>query len=193
MATASAITDPRISAEQFFRLSDWERCELVDGELVELPIMSVEGCTIATVIASLLNLVVRPAKLGIVVDSEVTYQCFADDPDRIRRPDVSYIAKGRLPREQYERGHCRIAPDIAIEVLSPNDSCYTVDAKVEEYLAAGVRLVWVINPETHTVTVSRPDGSTDRLRRGGTLTGESVLPQFSVFVDDLFPNPDEVL
>lgn len=193
MASATLTAEQRITPEQYFNLPEWERYELVNGELQEIPLMSYEGCTIAALIAGLLNLVVVKGKLGVVADGEATFQCFPDDPDRIRRPDVSYIAKGRLPREQYERGHCRIAPDIAVEVVSPNDPYYSVDAKVEEYLTAGVRLVWVVNPETHTVTIWRPDGTTDRLRSGATLTGETVLPQFSVLVDDLFPNPDEVL
>lgn len=190
LATTPAV---RISADEFFRQPNWERCELVDGELVEMPEMSGQGCMIAVILSAFLHPFVRGRNLGVVFDSETTFQCFGVDSDRIRRPDLSFIAKGRLPREQFLYGHIRIAPDIAVEIVSPNDEYTNVDGKIEEYIQAGVRLVWVVNPDYETVTVWRPDWSNQRLHKADVLTGETVLPEFSLPVAELFPNPDDIL
>ncbi len=190
---ASATGSVRMTPEQFLELPDWKRYELVDGELVEMPEISTESSVIAMLIGSILSEFVRSNRLGIVAGSDATYQSFPDDPSRIRRPDVSFISRGRLSREQYSRGHTRIAPDIAIEVISPNDDYENVDVKVEEYLSAGVRLVWVINPKAQVVMVHHPDQPSSRLRIGDQLTGEDVLPGFSVAVAELFPDPTEIL
>lgn len=191
---ASATTTPvRITPEQFFEVPDWERYELVDGELVELPEMSTESSAIAMLLGGLLCEFVRRQRLGIVAGSDATYRCFENDSSRVRRPDVSYISRGRLPQGQYERGHILIAPDIAVEVVSPNDEYEDVDVKVEEYLAAGVRLVWVVNPRSQVVMVHHPEQPSSRLRPGDQLTGEDVLPGFTVAVAELFPNPQDIL
>lgn len=193
MATLTPTSAPRISAEEFFRQPNWERCELVEGKLVEMPEMSGQGCMIAALLCGLLNAAVRRLGLGVVFDSETTYQCFGVSADRVRRPDVSFIAKGRLPREQFLQGHIQVVPDIAVEIVSPNDEYTYVDGKIEEYIQAGVRLVWVVNPEYETVTIWRPDWSNQRLHKTDVLTGETVLPEFSLPVAELFPNPDDIL
>jgi Uma2 family endonuclease len=82
------------------------------------------------------------------------------------------------------------APDIIGEVLSPNDDAIDVDVKVEEYLRAGVQLVWVVNPETRTVRVHRGDGSAQVFHEADTITGERVLPEFKAVVRDFFPSAD---
>lgn len=87
---------------------------------------------------------------------------------------------------ELERGFLRIAPDLAVEVVSPNDTVYEVDEKVEELLAAGVRLVWVLNPETRIVEVHRLDGTVSKLHVADELSGEDVLPGFTCPVAELF-------
>jgi Uma2 family endonuclease len=118
-----------------------------------------------------------------------SFQCFPDEPDKVRRADVSFIRFGRLTREQPPEGHIRLAPDLAVEVVSPNDLAYDVDSKVEDYLQAGVRLVWVVNPVTRTVRVHRPDGPGATLRADDELTGGDVLPGFSCRIRELFILP----
>lgn len=191
--SATAASSARITPEQFFEVPGWERYELVAGELQELPEMIAEGCMIAGIITALLHNFASVNRLGIVLTSDATFQCFPDDPSRIRRPDVSFIFRGRLPLEQFEHGHARVAPDIAFEVVSPNDDYNDVDVKVEEYLSAGVRLVWVVNPTTKVVMVHHPNQPSSRLRLGDELTGEDVLPGFKVSVATLFPDPNDVL
>ncbi len=191
----SPVTAPAapITPEQFLELPDQERYELVGGELVELPAMSMEGSAIAALLAWMLNNFALPSKLGVVYDSEASYCCFPNDADQVRRPDVSFIARGRLSQDQFKRGHCVIAPDLAVEIVSPNDSLAEMGVKIEQYLEAGVRLVWLINPLSRTAEEYRPDGPTAHVRRGGTLSAEPVLPGLSIPLSSLFQDPDHVL
>lgn len=123
---------------------------------------------------------------GRVFPSEVGYQCFPDDPEKVRKPDVSFVCKGRLPGGRIPRGHVRIAPDLAVEVISPGDLYYEVSSKVHQYLAAGITLAWVVDPETRTIEVRRADGSATVLTEADELSGESVLPGFRCPVKELF-------
>jgi Uma2 family endonuclease len=186
MATATLPTT-RITPEQFLELPEGKRYELVHGELVECPAMSVESSRIAILIASLLQAFVGPRGLGYVLGSDVTYQCFPNDPDLIRRPDVSFLREGRLPPDQYEYGHCRIAPDLAVEVISPNDIVFELEEKIQEYLSAGVELVWLFSAKSKSVTVYRLHGKTERYEVDSAISGESVLPGFEFKLSEIFP------
>jgi Uma2 family endonuclease len=85
------------------------------------------------------------------------------------------------------KGHVRIAPDLAVEVVSPRDLAPELDEKLEDYRKAGVRLVWVISPESRTVTIYRGDGSVSRLHEDDVLSGEDVIPGFRCEVRSPFP------
>ena len=100
---------------------------------------------------------------------------------------MSCVRQERLPSEKFSEGYIDIPPDVAVEVVSPNDLVYEVTQKVQEYLAAGVKLVWVVNPPARSVEVHRLDGSVALLKAGDELSGESVLPGFSCRVGELFP------
>ena len=186
MSTASP---HRITPEELLKLPDGERYELVDGNLVEKS-MSTNSLWVATWLSAHLVQSIFPRRMGYVV-TEGMYQCFAD-PGKVRRPDVSFIAKGRLTDAEFEAGYVHIAPDLAVEVVSPNDLYFDVERKAEEYLAAGVRLVWIINPEICIVDVFRVDGSTSRLRGSQMLEGEEVVPGFSLSLQDLFSDTSEL-
>ena len=124
---------------------------------------------------------------GLDLPADASYQCFPDEPARVRKPDVSFIRFGRLPGEQLPEGHTRIAPDFAGEVVSPNDLALELDRKVKEYLAAGVRLVWVIFPDTRSARIHRANGSVAEVRENDELGGEDVIPGFRCTVRDLLP------
>src|SRR5262249_12505025 len=98
-----------------------------------------------------------------------------------------FVALGRLPNEELPDGHMTIAPDLAVEAVSPNDLYYEVDGKIDEYFSAGVRLVWVLNPKARTAHVYHPDGSARRLLVDQDLDGEDVLPAFRCRVAALSP------
>ncbi len=129
--------------------------------------------------------------LGWVAGADAGYQCFPDDPGKVRKPDVSFIQLDRLAAGEQPTGHCRIAPDLAVEVVSPNDLYHEVETKVDEYHAAGTALVWVVNPVQRTVRVDRADGTTTLLRESDTLTGENVLPGFACPVSEIFRQPGQ--
>lgn len=159
--------------------------ELVDGRLVEKNTGGFAS-SIASEINCLLVLYGRRRGLGWVLDAEGSYQCFPDDRRKVRKPDVSFIRRGRLPEERIPDGHVPIAPDLAVEVVSPNDTAYEVDTKVQEYLSAGVPLVWVVNPRVQTIHVYRADGTVERLLEDALLTAPELLPDLRCRVSELF-------
>lgn len=187
MATVDAVS---YTPEDLLRMPDGKGYELVNGSLVELIVgglLSLVGGTAYFLIRTYVD----AHGLGWVWPADNGYQCFPDAPNMVRRPDVSFIRKGRLPGERIPQGHLRIAPDLAIEIISPNDFAYELDKKVLEYLQAGVRLVWIINPEVRTVRIHRADGTTGWLTESGELSGEDVIPGFRCPVAGLFPPADE--
>ena len=183
------LQQPRVTPQDLLERDDAVRFELVNGRLVERNV-STESSVVAVRISRLLDVYVDANQLGVVAGSDCSFQCFYDvllDRDRIRKPDVSFIAAGRLTEEQYRAGHTPIAPDLAVEVVSPNDNDAELDEKIEDYLAAGVHLIWVVRPRTKTVTTYHQDGSSQRLRATDKLSGEGVVPGFECLVADLFP------
>jgi len=162
--------------------------ELVGGRLVEKRTGGFASFVAARVVC-LLAAFGQDRGLGWVFDSEGSYQCFPDDPRRVRKPNVSFVRRGRLPEERIPAGHILIPPDLAVEVVSPSDTAYEVDVKVQEYLAAEVPLVWVVNPETRTVQVYRGDGTVERLRELDELTAPDLFPDLSYPVAGLFTLP----
>ena len=169
--------------EDLLLMPDGDRYELVDGHLLERGMGSWAGF-----VAGQLFLLIGQHKLGkglgLLLNSDVSYQCFPGN--RVRKPDLSFILSGRLPDDRVPDGHIRIAPNLAVEVVSPTDIQYEVDRKVAEYLAAGVQLVWVVNPETRIVIIYRLDGSIGGVRESGELDGEAAVPGFLCPVADMF-------
>jgi Uma2 family endonuclease len=177
-------TQPSFTPDDVLRLEPDALYELVGGNLVEKKMSELANET-AGLITFALVMHTRTANDGRVLP-EQTFKCFPHDPDLVRRPDVSFIGAARLPTERFS-GHISIAPDIAVEVASPNDRIYDLDEKLNDYRLAGVRLVWVVNPELRTVMIYRADGTISRLFDHETLTGDAVLPEFSVKVAELLP------
>jgi Uma2 family endonuclease len=184
---STVLSELTYSPEDLLSLpDDGKRYELVGGRLVEINVGGFSDWVSGRVLR-LLGEFGEDRGLGCVI-SETGYQCFTDDPKKVRKPDVSFIRRGRFPGERIPDGHIGITPDLAVEVVSPNDTAYEVDAKVEEYLAAGVPLVWVVNPQVRTVHVYRND-SVERLREGDVLTVPELIPELRCRVADLFTLP----
>ncbi len=184
----NVLLDRVYTPEDLLRLPDSHRFELVDGRLVERA-MGAKSSRIGVRITALLDVHTVAQKLGTVFGSDCGYQMSPDRPGRVRMPDVSFIASGRLPNDEVPEGYVSIPPDLAVEVVSPNDLAGEVDQKVEEYLKAGVRLVWVVYPGTGVLMVFRADGSVSRLRSADELSGEDVVKGFRCRVGDLFDMP----
>ena len=186
MSTAESNT--RYSADDLLAMPDGHHFELVDGQLVEKP-MGWEASYVATRIAAFISQFLAANNLGWCV-AEGSYQCFADDPHQIRKPDVSFLSWQRMPEERPPAGHCTIAPDLAVEVISPTNTFSEIDRKVHEYLGVGVRVVWVVNPPSQTIHIYRPGESNVRLLHADdVLTGGDVLPGFECPVHELFATP----
>lgn len=108
------------------------------------------------------------------------------DPDTVRAPDLSFVAGERLADVPEGITFLPFPPDLAVEVLSPSNRPREVHAKIAELLAAGTRLVWIVDPSKRTVAVYRTLLAPKRLDERGVLDGEDVLPGFSVAVAELF-------
>lgn len=158
--------------------------ELVRGLLVVREPAGVRHGNIETDLLVRLHAHVRERRLGKVFGADVGF-LLSRKPDTVRAPDVAFVQSSRLPAV-LPAGFFPGAPDLAVEVLSPNDRFPIVEQKVWQYLDAGTREVWVIHPEHRTVTLRRPDGSVERLEVGAVLTGGDVVPEFACCVVDLF-------
>jgi Uma2 family endonuclease len=167
-------------------MQDGHCYDLVNGQLVERH-MGAESSRIAQLINQRIGLFADSHQCGLVWGPDCGYQISVDDPNKVRYPDGSFITRGRLPNDQPPKGHIRIPADLMIEVVSPHDLAWEVDHKVDEFLRAGVRLIWVLYPDTRTILIYRPGSEVTRLSDVDELSGEDVLPGFTCRVSELFP------
>jgi Uma2 family endonuclease len=172
--------------EDLLAMPDGENYELVDGQLVERK-MGAESSWIGGNLYFALRSHCKDPGVGWVWPADNGYQCFPHAPRLVRRPDVSFIRAGRLPGGQLPKGYVRIPPDLAVEVVSPKDLAYEIEERVDDYLRAGVPLIWVIYPNLETVFIRRSNGTLTQLRQNDELTGEDVIPGFCCRVGSLFP------
>lgn len=162
------------------------RNELVRGEIVPMSPASTYQGKIAMRLGRVVANFVYENGYGEVYAAETGFTLF-QEPDTVRAPDVSFVAKDRIPPEgEPESGFWAIAPDLAAEVISPNDKVSEVQEKVRDYLEAGVRLLWLVDPQTRTVTVYQSLREARILLEEDTLDGASVLPGFNFPLSQLF-------
>lgn len=171
-----------MTVEDLWRLGSGDvRRELVDGEVIEMaPVGGVHGDVSGIVYRRLAEHVEAHGGGKVVVGDVGFVLGLPGDPERVRAPDVAFIATYRLPEGRLPERFIQGAPDLAVEILSPSDNPVDVQQKVRDYLEAGSRLVWVVAPRARTVTVYRPDGSARLLREPESLDGEDVLPGFTL-------------
>lgn len=167
------------------RLEDEVGVEFANGQIVEKPV-SIRSAKIEMTIGRLLGNETARTKSAEVFSDAVGYQCYADDPSKFRRPDVSLVRAERMRGIDTDTGFLRFPADLVVEVISPNDLAAEIDGKVEEYLENGFPLIWVIHPATRTTVIHRADGSTTRLHEADEITGESALPGFRCKVAAFF-------
>jgi Uma2 family endonuclease len=165
---------------------DGKGYELVDGRLV-VTNRSVLSCLVAGRLFTLLAVYCEANRLGWLLPQDSGFQYDPNSPRKVRKPDAAFIRRERLPESAWSDGYCHVVPDLAVEVISPNDTFDEVDTKVEEYLRLGVQLVWVVSLQTRQVYVHRRDGTIAKVRENGELTGENLIPGFRCRVSELFP------
>lgn len=177
-------TEAPITAERlYFEVPSDRRVELVAGELVPMTPVGFEHGRIVVLLSSLILAFVTEKKLGLV-GSEIGF-ILRRNPDTVRAPDIAFVAAERVSainRERYFEG----APDLAVEVVSPGDKMSDVQQKIREYLSAGARLVWVIDPGSRTVTAYYPAGNARIYAADEPVPGDDVLPGFSFHPSELF-------
>ena len=166
-------------------MPDGHRYELIDGKLVERN-MGAESSAIAANFIRITGNYSHAEKAGKVFATDCGYQIFPNDPGRVRFADGSFVGRDRLPGDKAPSGHMRIAPDLALEVVSPNDTAKEVEAKRLEWLPEGTRLLWIAYPATRTVHVFPQAGAPVVLGENDELGGGDVLPGFKCHVADLF-------
>ena len=180
-------TIARLTLEQFLALPDTEPAsEYVCGEVVQKPMPDQAHAIIQGFLYLVLSQFLAQTKLGQV---RLEWRCIFGPPGHERAwvPDVVYASYERQPRGDARRNRfLRTAPDLAIEVLSPDQPAGLFADKVQFYLLYGVRLVWVVDPARETVLVFAPGQETRTLAAGSTLDGGEVLPGFHVGVDSIF-------
>ena len=151
--------------------------ELVRGRLiVREPPGSRHGKVAMNLAVRLANHV-EPLGAGQIFAAETGFTLFRA-PDTVRAPDIAFVRRERLP-DPVPAGYLELAPDLVVEVLSPNDRPGEVLAKVGDWLEAGARLVWVFDPERRRARIYRPDGSDASIQEDENLSGEDVLPGFT--------------
>ena len=178
-----ATTTRRVATEEDLLAmpNDGHKYELVDGEIRVSPTGNRHGAVIAELTALLVNFV-KPRGLGFVIAGDAGFRLPSKN---VRCPDVGFVSKGRFPNDKVPDDFGDLAPDLAAEVLSPHDRPRHVLDKVGEYLEAGVRLIWVIDPRHDRAVVYRSLSDVREIGPDGVLDGEDVLPGFSCALRDI--------
>ena len=175
-----------ITAEELERMPEGDdRVELVRGEVVREPPAGYHHGRIAIPVAHAILNYLEKNNIGFVMGADTGF-VLSRDPDTVRAPDMAYVSSERAAQQKRKEGFFVGAPDLAVEVVSPDDTAGEVEGKVLDYLQAGSKLVWVIHPKTETVTVYRPSGEVKVLTINDTLKGGDVLPGFELAVKDIF-------
>ncbi|MGQ0643247.1 MAG: Uma2 family endonuclease [Gemmatimonadaceae bacterium] len=176
---------PAMTAEELLNLHLPDRqVELVRGVLVVREPPGLQHGAVAFAIAARIGEFVRANDLGIVLAAETGFKLFSD-PDTVRAPDAAFIRRERVP-DPLPRGYAAFAPDLAVEVVSPNDRAGEILTKVGDWLNAGSRLVWVIDPVRRSARVYRADGSECFLTEHDALAGEGLLPGFTCALAEIW-------
>ena len=177
-----------LTPEQFEMMSGTRGVELVDGDLKEMN-MGYECGIVGAIIVQYLTNYLQSHPLGLLSVSDAGFICFPHRPRLVRKPDISFVRSGRFPNNRGPRGYARLVPDFVVEVISPNDTYYEVEDKLNDYLLVKVPLIWVVNPDCRSVHTYLADGTVRRYTAEEELPGEPLFPGFRVRVADLFPAP----
>jgi Uma2 family endonuclease len=179
-----AIVHQLVTADELLRMpDDGFRYELVQGELRRMSPAGFHHGRLIMNIATPLDHHVRTHKLGVVCAAETGF-LLKTDPDTVRAADVAFIRQERIEHEP--EGYWPGAPDLAVELVAPNDLYTEVDEKVTDWLEAGARMVVIINPRKRTVTVYRSLLRIMVLREQDMLDSSDIVPGWTLPVADIF-------
>ena len=175
-----------LTADDLLRLSgQGVRGELIRGVLCETTPAGQEHGEIVVNLAAELRNFVKPRRLGRLTASDAGVQ-LEWDPDTVREPDIAFFASETAPLDERVTGYAEAVPDLVVEVWSPDDGRWALNDKAFMWRGYGVRLVWVVNPDSRMVDVYRRNRRAARLSDAATLNGLDVLPGFTCQVRTVF-------
>ena len=187
-AEEAAASGQYITADDFEQLQHREGWELLDGRLVERT-MSLDAASVGGDTFGLIWTHVRQNGLGLVLPQDTAFRCFGPKLDRVRKPDVAFIRKDRLPPRPWRKDAVTV-PDLTVEVVSTNDEIEPNVTKALQLLDAGVRQTWFVMPISRAGLVVNRDGTARLLREGDAFDGGGLLPGFSLPLGDVLPPPE---
>jgi Uma2 family endonuclease len=175
-----------MTAEELFEMPDDDyRYELIKGELIKMSPVGGRHAEITVNLSILIGSYVKSRRLGIVCAGEPGFILFRN-PDTVRAPDVAFVTKDRIPPEGAPSAFWPLAPDLAVEVVSPGDRYEEIQEKIADYFHAGTQLVWIVDPRNRTVVVYNSLAGSRIYTESGTLDGGDVIPGFSCPVTEIF-------
>jgi Uma2 family endonuclease len=181
-----ATTEKLLTVEEFEQLpDDGKRYELIDGELREMaPTVNWHGEVESSLVIRLGGHV-QAYGLGRVSCGEILY-IVRRNPDRVRAADIAFIRQERVPSLEARQHIMKVIPDLVVEILSKNDTVEEISDKIDDWLNAGVQMLWVVDPFRRTVTIYRPGYDPVLLGERATLEGDPVVPGFRCPVAEIF-------
>jgi Uma2 family endonuclease len=174
-----------ITGKELFAMGDIGRCELIDGRIVPMSPTGIHHAYIEFNLGRILGNFVMERKLGWVGGGEAGIYIHRN-PDRVRGADVIFLSREKFPQGIPEDGFLEIAPDLIVEVMSPNDTWQEVREKIGEYFSVASTWVWIVEPDNRAVLVYRSPASFTEYVEGDVLRGEGVLEGFEISVSAIF-------
>lgn len=165
-------------------MGDIGRCELVNGKIIKLPYHSHLHGFYEAVVSFMLAKFAREQNLGVVLGGGTGVYTY-HNPDTVRGMDIAYISNERMDQVE-QTGFLDVAPELIVEVMSPNDRWVDIQEKLAEYFNVGVLLVWLVDPQLEQIHVYRSLDDVRRLTAENELTAPEILPGFSVPVAEIF-------
>ena len=168
------------------RANDVNRYELVRGDLIMMsPASPVQG-RYASRLTSVLTVYADENNLGEVYTAEPGFELHSEPEVVVRAPDVAFVRKDRIPPPDQQKGYWQLAPDLAVEIISPSETATQIQEKVQDYLSAGTKLIWLVFPEQKIVTEYQLPDQVRQLGITANLEGGEVLPGFRYELKKLF-------
>lgn len=184
MSTVAAPSETKlITGEELLAMGDIGPCELIDGRIVPMSPTGDEHGIVEVKLGGRLDTFVSERDLGWVMVGEVGIY-IRRNPDRVRGADVVFISKERLPKPQGK--FLEVAPELVVEIMSPDDRWQDVWEKLEDYFSIDVQWVWVVEPANRAVLIFRSPTEIEKLGEKDTLHGEGILAGFELPVASLF-------
>jgi len=182
---ASAATQ-RMTIEEFERRYLGKRAELWRGEVREYMPAGPKHGEVALNIGAAIRTFAKQHQLGTAFAAETGFIVRTPQGESVLAPDAAFIRRERLPQGEFPAGFCTVIPDLVVEVVSPSDSYADMRQKVDEWLAAGVSMVWVVDPQRRAVEIWQPGETPQNLGEQDLLLGDPILPGFQLPVKELF-------